>query len=387
MDIIYKVDDDCTVLMGETGTQSDVPFCLSLESKWDHSREFFKILGVSASQQEESPYLKIGKALSLTKSEVFRIMPKDQRINLMQEPYEKLIDCLYDKENEVYVQSYLRQKNFLRSLSKPLVDKNYLRKYASDIEHDHIRQKVTKYADSIKKTKYSMSGTSTGRLVVTDGPNILTLPSEVRGAIMPTTSNGAIYQLDLVAAEPHLALLVAEKDPPEDIYTHIADSLLESKVSRKTAKLITLSALYGQSARRLSEALPKGINSYDVIKKTKEYFQSNRLKRILRESLEKDNLRNILGRPLHLDKKRPDLAVSHYLQSSIAECSILLFSEFCKQYQAEVLPFYVIHDALIFEGDKEFIDTTFKNDVVNLPMGSWNFQAKFSKVENIYNMP
>ena len=269
----------------------------------------------------------------------------------------------------------------LRKLCRPLINKSRIDALARQIDHEHISRKVREFGENTERTVYSMSGTSTGRMTVIEGPNILTLPSPVRKAIVPKTKEGVILQMDLVAAEPQLALLEASRDVPDDIYSHLASTVLESRVTRKQAKLVTLSALYGQSAGNLARTLPTDIDPRAVIKKTKDFFCADTLYSRLVRALKEGSFRNILGRPLLLEQDRRDLVISYFLQSSIAELSVLLFDQFTDEH-SDVIPYYIIHDALIFECNKAHADELVHRKDFNITLGTWKFKAKVTRLKD-----
>jgi len=227
-----------------------------------------------------------------------------------------------------------------------------------------------------------MTATSTGRLTVIEGPNILTLPAAARKSIKSRFPNGKILQIDLTAAEPRIALFYNQIKSPADIYSHIANTILQGKVTRAEAKLITLCALYGQSPKKLSKALPASINSREVIRKTKSFFGSEDLTRSLRQRNMAGNLRNILGRPLKVDHDRSDLLISYFLQSSAAEVSIVMFAEFCEKFKKDVKPLYVVHDALLFDASEEISTLLLSKKSFPLSLGQWKFETKVTEVNN-----
>jgi hypothetical protein len=378
MDLIYRQSDGFECSLGEFDSGEERIY-FSLDERLDDVKDFLRIVKESVDTLD-FPYLKMQETLSLSGSEIFRALPAQKRNAMCERVYQALKKSLAVKENEVYLSSYIEQKNFLRSLKMPVFCPEKTKVLCSKIDHENTRKRVASIDKADQKTQYSMSGTVTGRLVVTKGPNILTLPSSVRGCIKSMYSSGKILQIDLTAAEPFLALLRAGKEPPEDIYSHVADHVLEGKVSRSEAKLVTLSALYGQSSSNLSKKLPESINARDVISRTKEYFESKRLASELSHANRSGNFRNILGRPIFLEDARDSLLISYYLQSSIAECSILLFSDFYKKFRSVMKPYYVIHDALIFDAEEEFSRRLLQKESITLSLGTWKFKAKVSEV-------
>lgn len=382
MEVLYTSDANAEYTVGVLeDINCSVPFRISLDEKFDDLFDLLSIMNVE-DKGKPNPYLKIKKCLGLSHHETLMTMSSVKRLKLLSEKKDLIRQTLEDPVSQVYLESYLRQKHFLRSLQIPSINRQVIKELSDKIEHQHIKERVQKFANARDKTYYRMSGTTTGRLTVFSGPNILTLPSLVRQSIQTQFPGGKVLQIDLTAAEPHLALLVCGKTPPEDIYEHIAKHVLNNTVTRKEAKLITLSALYGQSSHNLKKILPKSVCARTVIGETREYFQADKLRKIIGETLSGNVIRNVLGRPIRIEDNRRDLMISYYLQSSIAECSILMFSDFCKRASKRVKPYYVIHDALIFDADREMSRVLTRNKMLKLPMGSWKFQAKVSDLKD-----
>ena len=379
MDVLYRVDHKEIFKLCEIIPELESYIFMSFDKKYD---DFYDLLKMLKNKQPEikTPYMNAGRALGLHEREQLGIIPSEKRKEILFSHVQKLEELLSDPKNIVYIQSYLKQKRFLETLRRPKICKETADQLSRSISHEHISQKVKEFGESEEKTEYSMSGTATGRLTVRSGPNILTLPSSARKAILPTKKDSKILQVDLTAAEPHMALLVAKKAAPDDIYDYISKGVLAGALDRSHSKIVILSALYGQSAGNLSKKLPDEINARDVIRKTKEYFEIDTIKKQLVRDLYEGSLRNILGRPLWLEKERADLVISHFLQSSVAECSILLFSSFYKEFSNLIKPYYIIHDALIFECEKQLAFSFLEKKNIELSLGTWKFQAKITEV-------
>jgi hypothetical protein len=185
----------------------------------------------------------------------------------------------------------------------------------------------------------------------------------------------------MIAAEPKIALTIQGKNPPIDVYQHIAEVILGGEVTRKEAKMITLCALYGQSPRNLEKSLPAGTNARSVIRKTRNYFDADRLISDLRIQSRDDNLRNALGRPLKVPRENEHLLISYFLQSTAAESAILMFSDWCARHESAI-PLYVIHDALLVDCDRNLSKELLGKDIEVLRLGDWNFDAKVTQVSN-----
>ena len=379
MRVFYRHGDSFDHQIGEIETSNVEDIFFSLDESLDDTKDLLRIFGAE-SPSLESGYLKIQKSLNLSHHETFRSLPTEKRSSMCRSTIRLLEENLQNESNQVYLRSFLKQKNFLRRLARPVISASKAKKLSDSMEHKNTALRVLDFARSQKKTVYSMSRTVTGRLTVTNGPNILTLPSEARTCIMSQYEGGKILQLDLTAAEPFLALLTAGKTPPPDIYDHIAREVLDSEVTRSVAKLVTLSALYGQSSFNLSKQLPESINARSVISKTKSYFNSESLFAKLKSDFKGGVFRNVLGRPIFVEDNRTDLLISYYLQSSIAECSILLFSDFYEKFSGSMIPYYVIHDALIFDASPEFARRLLEKESLKLRLGTWKFRSKVTEV-------
>lgn len=382
MEILYSVSDEEKYRVGSFDFKSEGDdFCISLDPSLCYFKDISKIFN-KADQDFFSEYKSLKDTLGLTNKELLGTIPTEKRNKYIEKKVNEVKDFLKNERDEEYVGSYASCKSFLRNLKKPDIDLDKVRLLAKDIPHDHVAQRVYEFGKSTKQTRYSMSGTVTGRLVVTEGPNILTLPASVRSCIRSKYERGKVLQIDLVSAEPHLALLMVSKEVPKDIYSHISEKVLENSVSRSQSKLVTLSSLYGQSASNLKKSLPDHINARDVIKKTKEYFHTDKLRSMLLTQIKTDRFRNVLGRPIFLEESRKDLIISYFLQSSIAELSLVLFSKFSRERRS-VIPYYMIHDALIFDADETTASDLLASKVLDIEYGGWKFQAKVTCLDNI----
>lgn len=385
MELYYKLSKDKSFFIEKINSDIEEALSLSIDPDFDDIQDFLKIVDFPVNILE-APYKHMSKFLDLSHEETLRSIPSEKLNKALQNISKVIQDVLGDKENELYLITYMNIKRFLRKLSRPTVSIDKLSKIKSSIDHDPTANRLKalepdKFGKAAKIT-YEMAATATGRLTVSSGPNILTLPAISRKSFVSSFSKGKILQVDLTAAEPRIALLYSNIKSPPDIYTHIASTILEEKVSRKEAKLITLCALYGQSPKKLAKALPDSINARDVIRKTKKFFNFDSLISDLSFKNKSNNFRNILGRPLKVDLDRSDLLISYFLQSSAAELSILMFSEFCELHKAKIKPIYVVHDALLFDCDYELSRALLEKRNITLNLGKWQFDAKVSDINS-----
>ena len=386
MKVLYKTSSQKKFFVSEIECPHADEIFLSLDEEVDEVKDF---LCITSSQKPKSlivqdSYRLMRKKLSLTHDELLKSVPQDNLKRGLANASEDLEAALEGDEDKEYLLTYLTIKRFLRSLSRPLVCKDRLRQIASSEEHDAVARRILELCPLkdgfAPRSVYNVAGSSTGRLTITRGPNILTTKAIARSALKSRYKNGRVLQVDLSAAEPNIALNALGLPLVDDVYSHISDKVLSGKVTRNDAKLITLCALYGQSPKNLQKILPDDVRPDYVIKKTREFFGARDLERMLNNSHIKRNLRNVMGRPIKLNDADRRLLVSYYLQSSAAELSIVLFSELCKSLAHRMVPVYVIHDALIIDWDQDLSREFLDKKIINLRMGTWSFNAKVTLI-------
>ncbi len=203
---------------------------------------------------------------------------------------------------------------------------------------------------------YSQTSTATGRLTVKKGPSILTLPAKCRDLIQTRHYNGRVVQIDFVSLEPRVAKYIAGEEAPVDIYTDMCETLFHGSIDRKTAKLSTLSALYGVSSKRLDTFLGPGKNAKHIIRSVRRYFGLDRLESELKNKMiSAGNIENAMGRPLFPGTTSSHVLISHFIQSTAVDVALCGFADLLKSFQkagVAVDPLYVIHDALVIDVDE-----------------------------------
>ena len=381
MDLFFCASTSELVKISKVETTAASSAFLSQKESDDECLGFLKLFGKQL-KLFPSEYSSMQNILGITEKELLHAIPTETIKDHFQVITEAMQNVLCCKENEEYLVSYLEIKRFLRKLSPPIVDTAILQRIADNTEHHATKQRILdlKPGDNgrAKRTEYGMLGSRTGRLVVTSGPQILTLPSVSRKAFKSSFEKGSVLQIDLISAEPKIALHMVGNNNITDVYDHISNVILGGKVSRDQAKLITLCALYGQSEANLKKSLPDSISARSVIRETKQFFNVYELEKVLKTMQHAGGLRNVLGRPIALPNKDNRLLISYFLQSSAAEISILAFSEWCKQNSHQAIPLYVIHDAVIIDCNKELSGKLLEEKIITLKVGGWNFDAKVS---------
>jgi len=343
--------------------------------------EYIDILNLTPVSGFPKEYQHMCGVLGIEGVEALHAIPEHKlkgHLNDIEAELQKIFDV---EENVNYLAAHLAIKEFLTSLSTALLDFDKLNDLINASEHDTVKSSIRSFFPKSGHTQpiaYSTNHSVTGRLVVESGPQVLTAPAEVRKCFRSRYDGGRILQLDIVSAEPKLALHVANIPPPTDVYAHLAKSILGDAVTREQAKLITLCALYGQSSRRLARKLPPKVSAKQVIQKTKKFFEIDELEEKLREEARGGTIRNILGRPITLPDDSDHILISYFLQSSIAEGAILMFADFIEHTELACEPLFVIHDALIMDCDSAAGNELLAQDTIKLNLLDWEFDVSIT---------
>ena len=116
-----------------------------------------------------------------------------------------------------------------------------------------------------------------------------------------------------------------------------------------------------------------------IIDEISKYFGIKDLKKRLKAEMLDSKLKNHLGRPLQT--KDSGLLISHFLQSSVAEASLLMFEKFCSE-NPEIKCYYTIHDAVIVDLPKHFCDSHPDGSNVDLFYNGWKFDSKLTYLDH-----
>lgn len=265
-------------------------------------------------------------------------------------------DAIQQFSSNRYASTFISSARFLSELRPASIDIDRLQGYLAAEDNATIRTTLISAApgegDLAEKVTYSMVDTSTGRLVVRSGPQVLTLPKKYRDIFCSKHKGGTVYQVDFVSLEPRVARLISGAPSPQDVYEAISKEIFSGELERKEVKLAVLCALYGGSARRLSNMLSGRASAPDVIRKVRKYFAVADLTTRLTAQLEEQGyIENFYGRRLHPTSDSKNLMISHFLQSTAVDVALKGFSQLVQQHcrGLKVDPLLVIHDALLLD--------------------------------------
>lgn len=191
--------------------------------------------------------------------------------------------------------------------------------------------------------------TATGRLIVKEGPKILTVQKEHRRVLSSKFPGGKMMQVDFVSLEPRVLRLLRAGNSPADLYTDLL-SRVGGDVSRRQVKVAVLRSLYGSSRAGIKEEV--GAIGPKLIREVEDYFGLKALQEKLHQQLRaKGHIKSHWGRPLR-EATDDHLLVSHFTQSTAVDVSLMGFGQLTDKITAEdldVIPCFVLHDALLLD--------------------------------------
>ena len=227
-----------------------------------------------------------------------------------------------------------------------------------------------------KPVKYDSFKSPTGRLVVTEGPHILTINKTYRNMVQTSFEKGAIVSIDYVALEPSVLLgrtsgalsnwlsstQGSTNSKPHDIYQQVADilfqrNLLRTPIDRSEAKSITLRTLYGAQEDLIGQILQgkSSVPLHDFLFELRELFGINQLMNQLQSER---RMRNNGGKYItnHFERRIPTEGVEDYklvnywTQSTAVDVALLGFASLIEDLNPEeVRPLFVLHDAIFLD--------------------------------------
>lgn len=307
-----------------------------------------KILDTPGGPWEASMRLVLGKDYEKTEIPWAKVMPAQKWEGYARNLCDSLGEALERVGLDYFEGTYLPSESILRALKPAFIDVDKLEGY---IKAENQQQQDVVKSFSCKGVAnpivYSRL-TSTGRLKVVEGPEILRLKKSYRDILISRHDGGRIVSIDYVSMEPRLSLALADKEIPEDIYEHVAKHVLDGMMDRKTAKLMTLAVLYGAGIGRLSKIVdidPATIASAKM--QIKKYFGIKKLEtKLINEQATTGTIRNYYGKVMKLSDPAPHKLFNAYVQSTAVDIALFGFSRLSFD---EATPIAVIHDALLLD--------------------------------------
>ena len=285
------------------------------------------------------------------------VVPRERYINSLNYTLKTMWDLSFKLQQSSYLEPYMAINEFINCMQPAHIDSIKLDSYIKNEKNASVISTLISFQSQQEgiagKVGYSNSHTITGRLIVQNGPKILTLPAHYRDIIKSRYEGGSILEIDFKSLEPRVALVLAGKDPPRDVYDEISNKLFSDQLKRSEVKIAVLCALYGASSRKLDGILDNQFNASEVIAQIKAYFCYNDITNVLRDNYDRDGfISNMFGRPIFCESSRGNILYSNFVQSTAADAAILGFKKLLNQVyftSDNIVPLFMIHDALILD--------------------------------------
>ena len=224
--------------------------------------------------------------------------------------------------------------------------------------------------------KYSITDSSTGRMIIKSGPKILNLEKKYRNILESRFGeDGKLWYLDFISLEPRVLLSINsynllsighppqdEKDLAKDIYEFtLKKTKLSSVLTREIVKKIILWQCYGMKKESILHVLTENNITHpeDVFDIIEEFYGIKNIKdSILKNMTKKDNvniIENFYGRKIKLDSDEMYKLINYFIQSTAVDVALLGFHKMLetinkiKGANNFIIPIFILHDAIIFD--------------------------------------
>jgi DNA polymerase I-like protein with 3'-5' exonuclease and polymerase domains len=234
------------------------------------------------------------------------------------------------------------------NLLQPInLDKLLLSVYKKLEKHDGNISLLNTFKDN-EKIEYTRSEIITGRLSVSKGPKIMNLPKKYRNILKSRFEEGEILMIDFKSLEPRVARYISKQDASDDIYQDICDQM-EFPVDRVVMKRAVISILYG-----MGEDVSIGELSQDKSRlirlKVLDYFNINYILELAMQRDASGNYQTYFGRPIKWPADTQlHQVLNGYIQGTAVDVALAGFLDFTRQFNEDMLPIALIHDAMIVD--------------------------------------
>lgn len=202
--------------------------------------------------------------------------------------------------------------------------------------------------------EYDQTATVTGRLIVSSGPRLLTLPKGYRNVMVSRYEGGKVLMFDYSSLEPRIALVDAGRDVPDDVYADIDEKVFGNALDRDRVKAMTISLLYGAQEEKMKYISGlDGSSLYGAIEGISSYFGVRHRRAALRKMFsEKGYITNIFGRVIRPGPDEERKLDNFFYQASAVDFALCGFANVLDFIRDEGLKAHgigIIHDALLLD--------------------------------------
>ena len=281
------------------------------------------------------------------------VIPKAIYNNNLKEFVRHVASSYSEVKSSSYYEVYNQSNKIFDRLKGSRLDVTRCKNILQNEDNHVIRRVLSSAKDGYCPPPiYDRASTKTGRLTITEGPQVLTLKKEYRDIFQPMCKESKIYEVDFSSLEPRVASNIAKRDPGDDVYSSFM-KYANINISRDAAKLAVLCSLYGASTYSLQKQLKEqgsAVSATVLLRKVSEYFLTKELSSKLKsEFSDTGKIENYFGRPITVDDPRPTVLLNNYLQSTAVDVSLLGFEKMSADLAGSIEPLFIIHDAMFFE--------------------------------------
>jgi len=291
--------------------------------------------------------------------DVHEVLPQSIRKNFEDDMLDlKSKISLLDKEYK-FIEKLKHVYGFMNNLECAKINSITYKSFLEVEKNESIRNTLRTFKPirgNSKNVKYSAISNVTGRIIVKEGPSILTLPKKYRSILNSRFENGHIISIDFSSLEPRLCLKLSNKETSKDLYEEI-NEMLELNLNRSVIKRAIISVLYGAhytSLKDISEVKSKAL--FECIR---EYFDLNNILKMSKNIDEHGIRRNTEGRPLwNLDEEKENILINNFIQSSAVDIALGYFSNLSNLInKEESVILFVLHDAVILDVKDSYLNS------------------------------
>lgn len=347
----FKIQDSCNKTVN-----------LLFSNENDFINEINNIFNLKINLINEN-YNKAFSILNLCQEDNLLCLPK----NILKDNLKLLLDSLSkileDKNKLEFLIFFTENKNFVDNLTSLKINKELLQKtileesFKNQFSEEELR-KINGFLDVdenniLKNIKYNFSNSITGRMTVkNNSPQILTVNNVIKNFLMPYNDEYDLFEVDITAAEPQIALLTLNKKLPYDIYLDIKEKS-NSKLDRKNIKNLILQVLYGR--KNFDDEDNSLKDEFKKVKKfINEYFSLNDLIKYIDDISQKNIMKNYFNRPIYIEglNLTNHLKINYFLQSSAVDLSLCVYKNFFEENKENIKCHFIKHDSLVFSAKK-----------------------------------
>ena len=283
--------------------------------------------------------------------------------NYLHKEYKESLSLFEDRINQLdsnvmFLDNIIKYKKLFSLLQPAKINLALYKIFLNKEKNESLKKSLRSFKPVrfyTQDTDYDLTNNVTGRLVVKNGPSILTLPARYRSILESRFNEGNIISIDFSSLEPRFCLKLLGKDTKEDLYEDF-NKKLDLNLDRSIIKRAIISVLYGAHHSSLKEI--SASKSRLIFESIREFFE---LDKLLEHSSNIDSFgirRNYLGRPLwNLEVKKENILINNYIQSSAVDIALNYFHELLGNIDLEkAVPLFVLHDAMIFDLSSDYIE-------------------------------